>query len=265
MTETEKNGNKPYIMVDSKEKNYQIISLLRTYEIPMKEGKTPVGDYVIYTPNGDILYAIELKIGNDFYSSVFDGRLRNQLFELANYPESCVIYVDEGTNIKNENNAETETLTPVHYGRLFASLQLKAPLNDGRKIPFIRVQTVAQAADIIAYIHKLCVKYMEGNRLAFSFTKSYRDALPLYKAEMKSIQKSAGENEEWQLTEKDMKNAVHIAMVAQIPSIGFKTAKKIIDTFSWNFLVNEATENDLASIKGIGKKTAAKIIDYING
>jgi len=88
---------KPKILVDHREKNSLIPSLLISLDTQVEFKQLPVADYIINNT------AIERKTIADFKSSITNKRIFNQLLELKQYPHNILII--EG--MANENPYST--------------------------------------------------------------------------------------------------------------------------------------------------------------
>ncbi|MDP4039193.1 MAG: ERCC4 domain-containing protein [Candidatus Pacearchaeota archaeon] len=84
---------KQKIIIDNREKNSLIPSILKSLGFEMEFKQLPVGDYIIND------FAIERKTLSDFKSSIINKRIISQLLELKQYPNPILIL--EG--LENEN------------------------------------------------------------------------------------------------------------------------------------------------------------------
>jgi ERCC4-type nuclease len=200
-----------------------------------------VGDIVFYIED-EIKLIIERKTIPDLYSSIRDGRHREQKARLfANYPKSKILYLLEGSVLDNQRRMNID----VVYGSIVNTI-----LRDNLRI--IHSSSIEETAKYISIITKRLTEKPEF----FASGGGGIDAEPDYATTIKLKKK---DNLTPQLCQ--------ILQLAQIPSLSVTKAKIIIAEYGnisklMDYLRGE-TQEDLINLKINDRKLGNKAVDKL--
>jgi len=216
------------IYIDANEPK-DIQEMLRNIGLDFKVKKLYVGDYVVEGKNGVI--AVERKAISDYISSLVDGRLQNQLYNLSTYYEYSFLVI----------------VGYVSYALMYSKFRRDAYI-----------------ASLISASLKKSPTGKSGQVIVVNVETDYDFALFL-----KMLQKFLNEQELYRLprlvVNKEDKELMYASMLTAIPGIGEEKAKAIIRKFKTIQNVANATIEQLMNVEGIGRKTAERIYKFMRG
>jgi ERCC4-type nuclease len=216
------------IIIDSREPP-KAEEWFKEFDIELKREMLDAGDYIV-SVNGHQIAAERKEVG-DFISSITDGRLNNQLYELSkNFELSYLFIIGDivAELAKREINPNT-----VYSAMVGASLKRAA---DGKQgiIVTITLPTNYEMATCLYYLHK---KLEEGKLVRYPYSTGRKND---YKACL-------------------------IRVYSSFPGIGEELAKRLAEKFpTLSSLINASVE-DLKQVYGISDGKAKKIIEFIRG
>jgi ERCC4-type nuclease len=200
-----------------------------------------VGDIIFYI-DGIVKLIIERKTIPDLYSSIRDGRHREQKARLfANYPKSQIIYILEGTVSANQRRINTD----IVYGSIINTL-----LRDNLRI--LHSNSIEETAKYISIITKRLIEKPEffgGGGNETDMGTDYATTIKLKKKDNLTPQ------------------LCQILQLAQIPSLSITKAKIIIAEYGnisqlMDYLRSE-TQEDLINLKINDRKLGNKAVDKL--
>lgn len=216
---------KPRIIIDYREKNSLVPSELIELGLEIEFKNLKIADYLVKG------VAIERKTVSDFVSSMINRRLIKQLEELTQYKDKLLII--EGID-------EQELYTDSRDG-----LPDRKPTGG-----FQRMHPNA----IRGFLLSILLKY----RVPIIFTKNYEDTAKFLSVLSKRKPKELPLN----VKKKNLNKKEQLQfMIEGFPSIGPKTAKKLLKKFHTIKNTINSSEEDLKKIIGKKAEIMKKIID----
>src|SRR3989344_7460398 len=201
------------IIVDNRERNSLIPSLLMERGFEIEWQQLPVGDYLVNN------IAIERKTVSDFKSSIINKRIISQLLELKQYPKNLLII--EGLEDFDLYYSEEQNMHENAVRGFLLSVALEF------QVPVIFTQS---SEDTSKYL-EILAKKPQNKELSIRASK-------LVKSDKERIQ----------------------FILEGFPTIGPKSAKKLISEFKSLKNILTANEEDLARIVGKSKASNLKSI-----
>jgi len=209
------------LYVDNCEVKSKIPELLKKYTSDITVQKLEIGDYVF--GEGDETSVIERKTTSDFLSSIYDGRLFAQAFNMKNSYKKRLFIVEGGF--------------PVVYDR----------------------QTARKRASFVGALSKLYTKFgvsvivtPDSEVTAMFIADSYLST------ESKDIDKLAPVHKHGKGKLEITEN-----ILCQIPHVGRQNAINLLTKFGSIQGVANAKISELVTIEGIGKTRATVITDFL--
>lgn len=211
--------------------------------IHVKVVSLDVGDIRI-SYNDTVILIIERKTLSDLYSSIRDGRYKDQKFRLLdNYDNNKVMYVIEGNLLNNTmDHTQKESIK---------SAIINTMVRDNIKVH--NVQDVKQTAEFIKDIAIRLAKHPE------KYTERNTNS--------GNLQTIAKHTKGAYVTPEN----VFVGMLCQVPGVSTTTASKIAEHYqSIKSFINNASEDELKNLKlnsgrKIGPKLANQIMTFIDG
>ncbi|MCW1309517.1 MAG: ERCC4 domain-containing protein [Candidatus Nanoarchaeia archaeon] len=213
------------VLVDIREKNSIIPEQLEKLKVPFSFQFLEVGDYII----NDI--CIERKNVQDYVSSLIDGRLNNQLYQMSyNYSYSILVvegFIDEVLMFRNVKRQQ-------YISSIAGTMIKRAPEGKQGVISMITLTTPFDTALLIKYVYD---KVLEGE-----------PRLP------KAL-----------IPQKNVRKEDRVLLVLQsLPGIGEMKAKLLLERFGTVENLVKADVYELSEVKGIGLETAKKIWEVLH-
>lgn len=217
------------IIIDSRELRSKIPELLQRYYIPTTSVSLEVFDYII--SDGIHTLGVERKKADDYISSMIDGRLNNQLYQMSfNQPTSILII--EG-NIRNEL-IDRNISRQQYYANIASIVGKRSPDGVSGVVSIYSVENEYDTALFLKYVHDIFIKEDGTVRLPKMVRAKFNPSKRL------------------------------IYYMEGFPNIGEKTAHDLLSHFTTIKNVVNASVDQLMEVKGIGKKTAEKIYEIVN-
>jgi DNA excision repair protein ERCC-4 len=209
------------LYVDNCEVKSKIPELLKKYTNDITVQKLEIGDYVF--GEGDDTSVIERKTTSDFLSSIYDGRLSAQAFNMKSSYNKRLFIVEGGF--------------PVVYDR----------------------QTARKRASFVGALSKLYTKFgvsvivtPDAEVTAMFIADSYLSSATKDNSKLAPVHKHGKSKVE--ITEN---------ILCQIPHVGRQNAINLLNKFGSIQGVVNATVTDLVTVDGIGKTRATVITDFL--
>lgn len=208
------------VVVDDRERASEVPRFLSELGITLQFTQLTVGDYVLSTTT-----AIERKSLRDFISSLYDGRLFKQLYELSEvYPNAILLVEGDLSQIP----ILTQNVKSF-YGAL-AALILDSP------VKMVFVEGPKESALFISSL----VRRLQ--------TKKEREEIPLIYRPPKGS--DIAENQ--------------LYVVSALPGIGPKLAHRLLLTLKTPRKIFSATLAELLTVPGLGRARAEKLYRFLN-
>ena len=213
------------IFYDYHEDQSQVPDLLKRLNVPLTRTALEVGDYAA---SGDENVIVERKEAGDYVSSLKDGSLQTQLYELStNYPFAILLVEGKVTHQLMIQKIKRQQL----FSSLAGSILKRSP--DGKRgvISMVNVDTPWDSALFLKYCHEKVTK--EGGLVR----------IPMLKAQ------------KWKPAERAM------GVLSGFPGVGKVRAQNIMDRTELNTLqkVMNAEVNDLVKAEKVGPVVAEDI------
>ena len=213
------------IFYDYHEDQSPVPDLLKRLNVPLTRTELQVGDYVA---SGDENVVVERKEAGDYVSSLKDGSLHTQLYELStNYPYAILLVEGIVTRALMQQKIKRQQL----LSSLAGSILKRSP--DGKRgvISLVNVDTPWDSALFLKYCHEKVTKE-EG----------------LVRTPSLKAQK-------WKPEERSM------GILAGFPGVGEIRAKNIMSTPQLNTLqkIMNAEVEDLVKVENVGPVVARDI------
>jgi Fanconi anemia group M protein len=203
------------VIIDSRERNIDLIGALETSGLEIDVRTLPVGDYIV----SDRL-CIERKTISDFESSIMNGRLFEQLERLKKAYSSPIMVLEGSTeDFRLKRNVINGTIVSIYvdYG-----------------IPIILSTGPIHTAEIIAGITKR--------------EQIDKERLPSLKGASRA----------------HTDNQFREFVIGNLPGVGPKTAKALLNHFGSIKRITNASPKALAKVNKIGEKKAERIYEMLN-
>lgn len=215
----------PMIFYDYHEDQSQVPDLLKRLNVPLTRTELQVGDYVA---SGNENVIVERKEAGDYVSSLKDGSLHTQLYELStNYPYSILLVEGKVTHQLMIQKIKRQQL----LSSLAGSILKRSP--DGKRgvISMVNVDTPWDSALFLKYCHEKVTK--EGGLVR----------IPSLKAQ------------KWKPEERAM------GVLAGFPGVGKVRAQNIMSQPELNTLqkVMNAEVEDLVKVDNVGPVVAKDV------
>jgi len=215
----------PMIFYDYHEDQSQVPGLLKRLNVPLTRTELQVGDYVA---SGDENVVVERKEAGDYVSSLKDGSLQTQLYELStNYPYAILLVEGIVTRELMIQNIKRQQL----LSSLAGSILKRSP--DGKRgvISMVNVDTSWDTALFLKYCYEKVTK--EGGLVR----------IPSLKAQ------------KWKPEERAM------GILAGFPGVGKIRAQNIMSRPELNTLqkVMNAEVEDLVKVESVGPVVAKDV------
>jgi len=211
------------IVVDEREKNSQVPTLLKNLGVFVDYEQLTVGDYVVTTET-----AIERKTVYDLINSIYDGRLFIQCSDLVNhYPKPFIIIEGNLMDLDKRERTDAQSKLIVDKIRLAYDTFIKIALNF--HIPILYTSSIYYTAELLIFLASN--SYMERND--GPLLKKIKKTNPLY------IQQ--------------------LYVLSSLPGVGTKLATRLLDKFHSPKNVLNASIADLSRVPGLGNSRAEKI------
>jgi ERCC4-type nuclease len=197
-------------------------------DVQLQRKKLDVGDYLVKV--GDYEVAVERKEASDYVSSIEDGRLFNQLYQLStNYELSFLIVVGSITEALIHSNLNRRAF----LSSLVGSCMKRSPAGKRGQIITLTVETMHDFAGCVYYIHK-----------------------KLEKGDFDRRPKPVGS--------KSDHYACLVTLYSCFPYVSEERAKRLAKRFPSLMAIVNASVEDLMQVEGIGKKIATEIYNFIH-
>ncbi|MCP6718868.1 MAG: hypothetical protein KJI71_01370 [Patescibacteria group bacterium] len=230
------------IFYDSREHNPALMKIRQAGFKPIQK-MLPVGDYHIKGDNDQEVF-IELKIGRDFYQSIFSQkhkkkkRLKPQIANLMQKDFGVVVFVGEDF-FDDEYVQFVPDRFSAHYPtsnvNLLASLFRKT--ENKNTVLFFQLPTIREFQDLVIYYAR---KIKKG--------ELYQSDIP--GNALRIMDEDVGIPDDW-----DEIKSRQVAMLMKIGNVGFDKAVLIHKHFDGDMgKIFTAKDDDLLAIRGIGKK-----------
>lgn len=234
------------IFIDSRERNTNKLERkLRDAGFVVSSMQLPVGDYLI--TNGTQEIFVERKKGADLYSSLFDGRLENQLSDLSQKDYHLLVFVGNPweKSLISHMPLNFKGAYPSSVTNLITSVAFRKV--EGKSIKYLQVPDESQFNVVILYLANAMKKgYLERKKVDSVLNRMAKSSSQKYVKAMLE------------------------GMLRKMPRMGSK-ALPILEAFNWDLMaVLTATPEQLkkTGVKGIGPKTLEwfeKIQKYFRG
>ena len=211
------------IVVDEREKNSQIPSLLKIMGVFVDYEQLKVGDYIVSSET-----VIERKTIHDLINSIYDGRLFIQCSELINhYSKPFIIIEGNITDLDNREKMDFDSKLIVDKIRIAYDTLIKIALDF--RIPILYTPSIYYTAELLIHLASNPLKNKDDGPLLKKIKKSN----PFY------IQQ--------------------LYVLTSLPGIGPKLATRLLEKFHSPNNVLNASIADLARVPGLGNMRAEKI------
>jgi DNA excision repair protein ERCC-4 len=212
------------IVVDEREKNSQIPSLLKVMGVFVDYKQLAIGDYIVSPET-----AIERKTIHDLINSIYDGRILVQCSDLITYYSKPFIIIEGNiADLDTREKIDPDSKLIIDKIRIAYDTMIKIALDF--KIPILYTPSIHYTAELLIHLASITLK-------------DQTDAGPL----LKKIKKS---------------NPFYIQqlyVLTSIPGIGTKLATRLLDKFHSPKNVLNASIADLARVPGLGNMRAERI------
>ena len=247
INEINDSNSKPLIVIDHREANSTLPSLIKMNGHGVKFERLPVGDIKI---SERVL--IERKTARDLIDSIIDGRIMKQSRRLANSAIRPLIIIESIESDRIHPNA-------VMGAMAWITLDLGLPILMTKGVEDT-ARFVSIAANREAKVIELLMK-----KLAKSSNKPELSAIQAASSEINSI--ISGENKEGDLSKK-WKNEVvksRISLLANLPGIGMKTAEQIMNHAGDFMGLCKLSKEELTNIEGVSSIQASELHKFLHG
>ena len=207
------------IVIDSRELKIKNLfsensdSLNNDFNLVIENKSLDVGDF-IFKYNDDVILVIERKTISDLYSSIQDGRYREQKFRMMqNYDKSKLVYLIEG-EIHNNSNFK-------NYKSIVNGALINAIFRDEIKV--IRTIGLKETYEILLLLAKKINKnfdYFIKDKVKVDSTNTSSDSDTNYENTLKMKKKNNFTPEIFNVT-----------VISQIPGVSIHIAKCILDKY----------------------------------
>jgi DNA excision repair protein ERCC-4 len=211
------------IVVDEREKNSQIPSLLKIMGVFVDYEQLKVGDYIVSSET-----VIERKTIHDLINSIYDGRLFIQCSDLINhYSKPFIIIEGNITDLDNREKMDFDSKLIVDKIRIAYDTLIKIALDF--RIPILYTPSIYYTAELLIHLASNSLKNKDDGPLLKKIKKSN----PFY------IQQ--------------------LYVLTSLPGIGPKLATRLLEKFHSPNNVLNASIAELARVPGLGNMRAEKI------
>jgi DNA excision repair protein ERCC-4 len=211
------------IVVDEREKNSQIPSLLKIMGVFVDYEQLKVGDYIVSSET-----VIERKTIHDLINSIYDGRLFIQCSDLINhYSKPFIIIEGNITDLDNREKMDFDSKLIVDKIRIAYDTLIKIALDF--RIPILYTPSIYYTAELLIHLASNSLKNKDDGPLLKKIKKSN----PFY------IQQ--------------------LYILTSLPGIGPKLATRLLEKFHSPNNVLNASIAELARVPGLGNMRAEKI------
>ena len=233
---------KEKIIVDYREKNSLVASELRRLGLNVEFKELKVADYIVK----DI--AIERKTVSDFIGSMINKRLLNQLEELQQYENKLLII--EGIDEQELYTDSEENSVRFHRRQL----ETAHPRQEGKSKKTVGCFQGVHPNSVRGFLLSILLKH----KIPIIFTKNSEDTAKfiLILSKRKEKELSLNVNKKT-LNKKDRMQFI----LESFPSIGPKTAKKLLKKFKTIKNIVNASQEELKKVIGKKAEILKKIID----
>jgi len=206
-----------------------------------------VGDIIFYIDD-EVKLIIERKTISDLYSSIKDGRYREQKVRLLNnFPKEKILYLIEGNVPSNNRRINPD----IVYGSITNTL-----LRDNIRI--LNSATIAETAKYISIIEKRLINnpefFMNTSQEPTEISSDYANTIKLKKKDNMTPQ------------------MCQILQLAQIPGLSITKAKAIMTEYDSLYKLMACLDDDDAMLelenlkindRKLGKKAVDKLKEYL--
>lgn len=230
------------LFIDDREQSTYPFFVLTSYGVTIERKRLDEADYIL--TNGDKIVYIELKIGGDLISSMYDKRLSEQLTKLSMKEFSILAFVGQLYDVKMMTYLPSNLQNPQTVVSIATSVALKKGDN---RVGFVQYETMEQFELGLYYIARKLHKDLRTSEEQFY----YNEEMIGYKSSDKK----------YGVTDEEQIKKIQVATLMRIPRLGYKTAVVILEHFNYDFqyILFVAEEKELKSVKGVGPK----IVDWI--
>jgi DNA excision repair protein ERCC-4 len=221
------------IVVDDREGNSKVPSLLRDEGAVLDFAQLKVGDYIV-----SVETAIERKTIQDLISSIYDGRLFVQCSELNQHYQKPALIVEGNIadlfNVPKEMNKDNLNILGEGINLIYDAM---AEIVVDFRIPIVHTLSPKHTAHLLITMAKKSI--LEGKRSNGPLLKRIKKSNPEY------IQQ--------------------LSILSSLPGIGNKLAARMLEKFETPHRALNASIADLARIPSFGIARAAKVrkvLDY---
>ncbi len=212
------------IVVDERERNSQIPSLLKIMGIFVDYKQLAVGDYIVSAET-----VIERKTIHDLINSIYDGRIFIQCSNMINhYSKPFIIIEGNIEDLDTREKIDFDSKLIVDKIRVAYDTLIKIALNF--RIPILYTPSFHYTAELL--IHLASIPFNDTSH-GGPLLKKIKKSNPIY------IQQ--------------------LYVLTSLPGIGTKLATRLLDKFHSPKNVLNASIADLARVPGLGNMRAEKI------
>lgn len=215
------------IIVDSREPK-EIKDMFKNMGMEYEVKQLEIADYIVKYDG--VAVAVERKTIYDYISSIEDGRLKNQLFNMSYaYELSYLVVVGYISMGLMETNFKRE----AYISSLVSSSLKRSPTGKGGQVVTVNVENDYDFALFIKSLDKF-------------ITEKKFDRIPAPPRPMKTHE-----------------NIAQVGMMMAVPLVGEERARDLIKYFGSVQAVCNADIKELMKVPGVGKKTAEKIYKFV--
>lgn len=220
------------IVVDERERNSQIPTLLQDAGIKVDFAQLKVGDYIISAAT-----AIERKTVNDLINSIYDGRLFLQCSDLNQYYSRPMLVIEGNildlANIPSGITNERQLKTLIERLPLVYQTLAKIALNF--RIPMIHTPSAEYTSQLLFLMAKIA---HDNNSDPGPLLRKIKKEKPAYYQQL--------------------------SILSSIPGIGDKLAIRMLEKFKTPSRALNASIAELARVTGFGTARAIKVREILD-
>ena len=222
------------IVVDERERNSNIPELLKNAGAIIDFAQLKVGDYVVSSET-----AVERKTVRDPISSIYDGRLFLQCFDLVKHYQKPLLVVQGNISELAETSEDTEeTGIKLHTEKMLLAYDALITVTMEFRIPTIHTPSAEQTAQLLV---TLVNRSLQEGKAKGPLLRKIKKENPTY------IQQ--------------------LSVLASLPGVGEKLAARMLKKFDTPIRALNASAAELSIIPGFGLTRAErvrKILDTSN-
>ena len=219
------------IVVDERERNSNIPELLRNAGAVIDFTQLKVGDYVVSSET-----AVERKTVRDLISSIYDGRLFLQCYDLVKHYQKPLLVVQGNIAELAEAPEDMGDMdTKLHAERMPLAYDALITVATEFRIPIIHTPSAEQTAQLLV---TLVNRSLSEGKATGPLLRKIKKENPIY------IQQ--------------------LSVLASLPGVGEKLAARMLKKFHTPIRALNASAAELATIPGIGLTRAERVRKILN-